>query len=226
MIILLPPSEGKSTATGNTTLASDNPALASAIQPILKHLKTLKGDAIGKFYSIKDSDKAKAVHKQNLSLFEAGCIPAIERYTGVVYSYIDYPSLAAKKRAQKSIYIVSGLFGLVGEGTMLPEYKAPLNTWLRHYWYEKNTEYLKTISSHQTVLSLLPQSYAKALDIQDALHVDFKVAGGKKLAGHFGKAIKGKFVRFLIENNVQSAKDFAAFNEDNFVFDGEHFVQP
>ena len=118
------------------------------------------------------------------------------------------------------------MFGLISGGTSIPEYKLPLNTWLRNYWLPINTERLATLNKKGLIISLLPQSYAKAVHSDEAIHVDFKLGGGKKLTGHFGKAIKGKFGRFLIDNDIQSLKDFSEFSEDGFSFDGEHFIQP
>lgn len=225
MIILLPPSEGKSTGSGEDSFLSLNKEMALPVQSVLDHLKTLTIDEIGKFYSVKDAEKAAAIQAKNLKSLTAGCIPALQRYTGVVYSHLDYDSLKAKKRAEGRIYIVSGLFGLISGGTAIPDYKMPMNTWLRKYWLAENTARLKALSKKAPVVSLLPQVYAKAVGLEHAVHVEFKIDGGKKLAGHFGKAIKGKFVRFLIEKNIQSIDDFDQFNEDGFEFDGHDFIQ-
>jgi len=84
---------------------------------------------------------------------------------------------------------------------------------------------LAAAAGRRPVLSLLPQAYAKAVDLNGAINVDFRVQGGRKAAGHSGKAIKGKFVRFLIENDIVSAKDFGEFREEGFRFDGTNFVQ-
>ena len=226
MIILLPPSEGKSDEVGQGSFTELHPNYTGDLKPVLKHLKSLKGDAVGKFIGVKDAQKAGAFHKGNLSILKNGSLPALERYTGVVYSHIEYSSLRAKKRAENQIQIVSGMFGLISGGTAIPEYKLPLNTWLRNYWLPINTERLASLNQKGPIISLLPQSYAKAVHSDETLHVDFKLGGGKKLAGHFGKAIKGKFVRFLIDNDIQSVKDFSEFSEDGFSFDGEHFIQP
>ena len=117
------------------------------------------------------------------------------------------------------------MFGLISAKTSIPAYKSPINTWLTNYWRGVNTQRLHDLKGRKQVLSLLPQSYAKAVGIDNALHVEFKIEGGKKLAGHFGKAIKGKFVRFLVENNINSPQHFDAFIEDSFKFDGTNFIQ-
>ena len=52
-----------------------------------------------------------------------------------------------------------------------------------------------------------------------------RLGDGQKAAGHFGKAIKGRFVRWILENKVKKVRDFANFTEDGYRFDGENFVQ-
>lgn len=225
MIVLLPPSEGKSDVLGAAGFQELNPELYGDSQGVLKHLRALPEGDVGKFLGVKNPEKALAWRKRDLAIAKAGCVPALERYTGVVFTYLDYATLKAKKRACARLHVVSGLFGVISGATPIPGYKMPMNPWLARYWVEKNTARIGAIAKGGPVVSLLSQSYAKAHGYEGAAHVDFKVQGGKKSAGHFGKAIKGRFVRFLIENNVKSQKDFDGFTEEGFRFDGENFVQ-
>ena len=57
------------------------------------------------------------------------------------------------------------------------------------------------------------------------ISVDFIfLKGGKKMpSGHQGKYIKGRFVRWLIENNILTPSDFINFKEDGYSFDGTNF---
>ena len=225
MLILLPPSEGKADGGSGKPFAESHPEWVGDVEPVIKHVKRLSRADRRKFYGAKDDAKAAEIQALNLHALEAPTMMAIERYTGVVYQHIDYASLKKKAAARRRIQIVSGLFGLVGADAKLPPYKMPMNPWLVKYWKAKNSGRLAAKAKDKPVLNLLSSSYAKAIDIENAIHVDFRVAGGKKSAGHFGKAIKGKFVRFLIENDIKSSKDFPAFNEDGYTFDGENFIQ-
>ncbi len=225
MIILLPPSEGKAPDGDTVSFREAHSEWAKDVQPVLKHLARLSAADRAKFYGVKDAAKAKAVHGMNQSALTAPCLPALERYTGVVYQYLDYPTLRKKQAARKRIHVVSGLFGLIPGGTAIPAYKLPINPWLARYWKDINTQRLAAAAKKKPVLSLLPQAYAKALALDNAIHVDFRIQGGKKAAGHAGKAIKGRFARFLIENGITDPADFAAFQEEGFAFDGTNFIQ-
>lgn len=225
MIVLLPPSEGKSASPGKGKFQKLHPDLFADAGPVLKHLAKLPKSKVGAFVGVKVPEKALDARAKDLSIGDAGCVPALERYTGVVYVHLDYASLNAKKRACSRLYIVSGLLGVISGGTSIPDYKLPINPWLAKYWRETNTERIRAAAKKKPVISLLSQSYTKAHGFEGAVHVDFKVQGGKKSAGHFGKAIKGRFVRFLIENDVKKIADFDGFTEDGFHFDGTDFVQ-
>src|SRR3546814_15244212 len=56
-------------------------------------------------------------------------MPAIERYTGVLYGELDWASLprAARGRGADQVRIVSGLWGLVAPLDPIPPYKLKLS---------------------------------------------------------------------------------------------------
>lgn len=225
MYILLPPSEGKSDAAGTIAFAEAHPSGAADCAPVIDHLSGLKPAEQRKCYGVSTVEKAAAAHARNLAALHAGGLPAIERYTGVVYGHIDYGTLGRKATARKRLLVVSALFGLIDGGTPIPDYKLPISPWFANYWKPLNSERLQRLAKGRPVLNLLSQSYQKALDYPELVTVDFRTQGGKKAAGHFGKAIKGRFVRWVLENNVRKVADFNGFQEDGYRFDGVHFIQ-
>ena len=225
MYILLPPSEGKNDAPGDGQFAAQHPELLQDTAPVLKHLHKLTATEQQKFYGVKNADKAQAAHVMNLAVAEAPVLAAVERYSGVVYDHIGFDTLKGGRRARNRVLIISGLFGLVRGTDGLPRYKQPINPWLTRYWKPINTARLESIAKGKPVLDLLSQTYQKAVDYPDRIVVEFRVQGGKKAAGHFGKAIKGRFVRFLLENNITNKADFGEFTEENYRFDGTNFIQ-
>lgn len=225
MLILLPPSVGKSAEAGTGVFQDAHPELVGDTRLVLKHLRSLDDSTAARFYGTRTSEKTADAHKLNLSVLKAGGVCALERYTGVVYKHIDYATLRAKKRATRRIYVVTGMFGLISGGTKIPNYRLPMNAWLAKYWRECNMQRLHSLRGNKSVLSLLPQSYSKAISLSNTVHVEFKIKGSRKLAGHSGKAIKGRFVRFLIDNDINTVADFCGFDEDGFRFNGTDFVQ-
>jgi hypothetical protein len=224
MIVLLPPSEAKLQDGGEGSFADHHPELVADTKKVLAYIKKLKVAEQHKIYKMKDKGKVKTAHQCNLAALDSPALPAVQRYTGVVYQFIDYDSLKQKRAAQSRLFVVSALFGLINGGTKIPNYKLGMTPWLTKHWRDINVERFEKLKK-QPVLSLLSTDFQKALPIENLLHVDFRVQGGKKAAGHFGKAIKGRFVRFLIENKITNAKDFGGFTEDGYRFDGGNFVQ-
>lgn len=225
MYILLPPSEGKSQERGKGSFRTLCPERVSEIQPVVDYLGGLRVPEQRALYGLKSEDKAVEAHAQNLGALDAPCIKAIARYTGVVYDFLDVASLPNQASARKRILIVSALFGLVDGDTPLPAYKLSMTPWLTKHWRPLNSQRLAAIAQGKPVLNLLSQTYAKAVDNPALITVDFRVDGGQKAAGHFGKAIKGRFVRWVLENKVKRVKDFAGFTEDGYRFDGTNFVR-
>jgi len=223
--ILLPPSEGKSRERGKGSFRTLCPDRVSEVQPVVDWLGRLSVPEQRALYGLKSEEKAAEAHMQNLAALDTPCIKAIARYTGVVYDFLDLASLPGQTSARKRILIVSALFGLVDGGTPLPAYKLSMTPWLIRYWRPLNTQRLDAIAQGKPVLNLLSQTYAKAVDYPALITIDFRVDGGAKAAGHFGKAIKGRFVRWVLENKVKRVADFAGFTEDGYRFDGTNFIR-
>ena len=59
------------------------------------------------------------------------------------------------------------------------------------------------------------------------IEVEFVVMtkGKKKTAGHYGKAVKGEFIRYMAENDVTSLDQFGGFEYDGFNWDGSMFIK-
>ena len=225
MLILLPPSEGKSTVPGEGVFRESHPEYAEDAGPVLRQLRALKAGDLCGHYGIKDTTAAKAAHQANLRALDAPALPALLRYTGVVYQNLEYRTMKRKTDASARIIVVSAMFGAVRGGDALPWYKLSMTPALAHYWRPINASRLEALAGGSPVLSLLPQAHAKAIAYQPMIGLDFLVDGGRKSAGHFGKAIKGKFIRFLIENKVTHPKEFHRFTEDGYRFDGADFVK-
>ena len=74
----------------------------------------------------------------------------------------------------------------------------------------------------------MPQVHRKAYTPnKNTVQIDFLVKhkGKTTAAGHFGKSVKGEFVRFLAKNQVKSIKEFSKFEYDGFKWDGKHFIK-
>lgn len=218
IVILIPPSEGKASGGVGKPLKP-----SSAAKKMIKALQDHKKDQ-AKLLGVKGTALQRAI-VVNRQLLSSKTLPAIERYTGVVYKGFDYESMGAKAKsfADKHVKIISALFGLVSLQDPLPDYKLKIDK-LRaaEYWHPLITDLLKGAF----VIDLLPQAHRKALSYNKGIEVEFVIIkdGAKRPAGHAGKHIKGRFVRWICEHQITDPKRFAEFKEEGFKWDGDQFV--
>lgn len=218
-LILIPPSEGKRPG-------GDGPP----VQPG-EHARAMIGKllAYGGDWETLLGVKGKALEeavKANRRVLEAPTMPAVERYTGVVYAGIDYPSMTAagKRFFNSRVRIVSALFGLVRPDDPLPDYKLKIGKLdAAKFW----RPVLRDALGGHFIFDCLPAAHKKAAPYDDGIDVQFIVMknGKPKAAGHQGKHIKGRFVRWLCENRIESPSGFEGFREDGYEWNGEAFVR-
>ena len=229
MKILIPASEGKAKVikTSNIKFEDTNFIFKNSVKQVVDLLELIDDENITSIYGT-SQEKSEGFHSQNQSIFKEKCVPAINRYTGVVYSNIDWENLSDKAQSylQKHVFIFSGLFGMVSPLTPIPNYKLKMNVLsLQHHWNPILTE---ALSHEDFIIDLLPQVHRKAYTPNKNVYkVDFSVIkkGKKTAAGHFGKAVKGKFIQYLAENNIQKVDQFSGFKHDGFEWDGTQFIK-
>ena len=228
MKILIPPSEGKAKIKPQEIIFSDtNFQFERNVKQVVRLLNLIDDEDLRSIYGT-SQEKAELFHRQNEDIFKSRCAHAIERYTGVVYQHLDWHTLSndAKDYMNKNILIFSGLFGMTSPLTLIPDYKLKMNVLsLQYHWAPVLTEALK---NEDIIYDLLPQVYRKAyVPNKNTFQIEFKVEGkGKtKAAGHYGKAVKGKFIRFLAVNQINNTKDFKDFEYDGFKWNGDCFVK-
>jgi len=228
MKYLIPPSEGKSKVTSQDILFSDtNFQFEHQVKQVVRLLSLIEDEDLSSVYGTSE-EKAMIFHRQNQDIFNSKCAYAIERYTGVVYEHLNWESLNNKAQnfLQDYIYIFSGLFGMVSPKTLIPDYKLKMNVLsLQYHWSPILTEELK---KEDLIIDLLPQVHRKAYNKgKNVIPIDFQVVnkGKKSAAGHFGKAVKGQFIRYIAENQIKSIDDFGGFEYSGFKWDGKAFVK-
>ena len=116
---------------------------------------------------------------------------------------------------------------MVTPKTLIPDYKLKMNVLsLQHHWNPILTE---TLKNEEKIIDLLPQVHRKAYtpNKKNVHFVDFLILnkGKKSAAGHFGKAVKGEFIRYIAENNITEINDSSGFEYEGFKWDGSAFVK-
>jgi hypothetical protein len=174
-ILLLPPSEGKrpgGTDPLRQSVKASFPELdphrlivASALKAAMGHHEASRSKLLG----VKGKALAAAT-ETNLSVHQAPTMPAIDRYTGVLYDALDVGSLSTRdrKRLSKQVLIFSGLWGVLRPDDLIPDYKLKMGASLPPVgklapgWKHPVTDAISRLTTDAIVWDLLPKEHDAA----------------------------------------------------------------
>jgi len=213
MLILLPPSEtkragGRRAPVDFASLAL--PALAPERALVTDALVALSADADAAARVLKLSERQRGEIADNAALREAPTMPAVDRYTGVLYDALDAPSLPAPARKWLGAHVLihSAPFGPVAATDPIPAYRLAAGTTLpgipplRRVWADAVTTALAE-RAPSFVLDLRSEAYAALGPVPEGISsVYVRVVtqgpdGAVRALNHFNKHAKGELVRAL-----------------------------
>ncbi len=190
VLILLPPSEGKTAPSTGRPLAWRSLA----------------------FPELTDTRK-EVVGAVDPLLATAHAAPAIEVYSGVLYAALDAMTLTATQRARLDdhVLISSALFGLLRPGDRIPSYSLPAASKVRGLgpltalWREQLVHILTT--APRPILDLRSGAYqvfgAVPHDSCAVGRVLLERNGKRSVVSHHNKATKGRAVRALMTSRAR-----------------------
>ena len=152
--------------------------------------------------------------ERNLQLRSAPTMPAIERYTGVLFDSLDVRSLSAadRRRADARIAIGSALFGVVRATDRIPAYRLsggsrlPRIGTLGSVWKPTLGPVLAERASNELVVDLRSGTYRALAPVADAVTVRVlseRPDGSRSIVSHFNKATKGLLARLLVRTTSE-----------------------
>lgn len=221
MLILLPPSEGKSPPTSGPPLdlgALSLPRLAEAREEVLAALVRLCSadpGAAARALGL-SSSLISEVHR-NAELRSAPTAPAAEVYSGVLYAALGLGGLAprARRRVEEWVLVSSALWGALRLTDPIPAYRLaggaslPGPGRLATHWRAPLAAAMAERAEDQVVLDLRSGTYAAMWTPPAELcvvgRVVHEVGGRRTVASHFNKATKGRLVRALAERRAEPA---------------------
>lgn len=219
MLILLPPSEGKSAPRRGKPLdltALDFPGLTDTRERILAALIELcEGDPDVAAKTLGIGSTQLDLVDLNRSLRTSPTARADQVYSGVLYDALDIATLspAARRRATARLAVTSSLFGLVRPSDRIPAYRlsgdatlpglGPVaGAWREHLGAEATAALgrglLVDLRSGMYGAFWRPTPEVKVATVR-VLH---EHQGQRKVVSHFNKATKGRIVRALLERGA------------------------
>lgn len=209
MIVLLPPSETKRGGGDGPPLVLETlswPELTPVREQLVDELVELASDPpeCRRVLSISASQDDEI--RRNAELCTAPTLPALRRYTGVLYDALDFESLptAAASRANARLAVGSALFGLLRAGDRIPAYRLSAGSKLRPglapRWRPVLEPVLEELATRELVVDLRSGAYMGLGRLDNAVHVDVVAEqpdGRRTTVSHFNKAHKGRLARAL-----------------------------
>ncbi|MBC6449352.1 peroxide stress protein YaaA [Actinokineospora xionganensis] len=209
MLVLLPPSETKAEGGAGAPLdltALSFPELTPVRERLVTALSELAADVPASLAALGLSQRQADEVTRNAVLRESPTMPALERYTGVLYDALDAKSFTKpqRNRANRRLAVASALFGVVRTGDPIPAYRLSGDTvlpgvgGLRTLWRSDLEKTLSTVD--ELVVDLRSGAYANLAAIPHAVTVRVVTddgAGRRKTVSHFNKAYKGRLAAAL-----------------------------
>jgi cytoplasmic iron level regulating protein YaaA (DUF328/UPF0246 family) len=221
VIVLLPPSEGKTAPRRGkpldlATLAL--PSLTSARERVLEALVSLCAGDAGEAARVLDVPKSQLdLVGLNARVRTAPTARADHVYSGVLYDALSPATLstAARRRATSRLLVTSSLFGLVGPADRIPAYRLSGDASLpglggvAAHWRGSLGPAVEELVGDRLLVDLRssmyaafwrpPATLARRVATVRVLH---EVSGTRQVVSHFNKATKGRIVRELLESGA------------------------
>lgn len=214
MLILLPPSEGKTSPDHGNPVNLDSlslPALNPTRQSILDALvKLSQGQPARARRALGVSAGQFAEIERNRVLRDAPSAPASEVYSGVLFDVLGYQSLPdpARRRLNKWVLVASALWGVVRLTDSIPAYRLSSGVTLPRVgpvlkaWRKPLADALPKVAGSGVVFDLRSGGYASMWTPHGERAVVGRVVqrlfdGSLRVVSHHNKATKGRLVRDL-----------------------------
>lgn len=226
-LILLPPSEGKTPGGSGPVWDTDTMSFGLDVQRAqlagsLKRSMRKSEQERSKLLGVKGAALAAAT-RSNLNIEASPTMPALKRYSGVLYDVLDADTLSpqAKRRLDRTIVIFSGLFGLVVPSDPIPDYKLKMGASLpgigrlSTFWRSELSNALGARVPGREVWNLLPNEHDAAWAnptgaVQTSVRFLERRSDGSMFAvSHWNKYFKGALVRLLLEEPETTPESLA-----------------
>ncbi|NUT46822.1 MAG: peroxide stress protein YaaA [Saccharothrix sp.] len=215
MLVLLPPSETKAPGGSGAPLDLDrlsHPELTPVRGKLVDALVDLAADVPASLAVLGLSERQAAEVGRNAELRRSPTLPALSRYTGVLYDALALESLTKTERSRASarLAVASALFGVVGGGDPIPAYRLsggsvlPSVGPLGALWRPVLEPVLA--AADDFVVDLRSSPYTSLARIPDAtvVRVVTEDAKGRRNAvSHFNKAHKGRLAQAIVRSRAE-----------------------
>jgi len=237
VLVLLPPSEGKTPGGAGPPLGPrpplSIPALAAPRAALVVAVRrAAAADPVALAAGLKlPPGLADAALAADRAVATAPTRPALDRYAGVLYAALDAGSLTStvRRRADEQVLVLSGLWGVVRGGDPVPDYRVPasgsvpgLGLVVAH-WQQPLATALPALVGDSVVLDLRSTDYtamwrptgpvrARVLTVRVLAERGSGAARKVGPVSYHAKWVKGRLARHLLSSRrrPRTVRDLAA----------------
>jgi cytoplasmic iron level regulating protein YaaA (DUF328/UPF0246 family) len=212
VLILLPPSEGKTPAPHG-----DAVDWTSLSFPGLNTYRAKVLEALGDVSAHQDAlallgvgASLSADVERNTRLHTEPAAPAHRIYSGVLYDALGYQSLTAaqRRKADEQVLVISALWGAIRFADRVPAYRLSMGTSLpdvgrlASFWKPQISDALAAETAGELLVDCRSSTYAAAWTPPPAqtvaVNVFTETKGVRKVVSHFAKHTRGELARHLL----------------------------
>ncbi|WP_457596793.1 YaaA family protein [Hydrogenimonas sp.] len=221
MTILFAPSEGK--RPGGALPPIDPEAFflpelfdkrMEAVDRYRRFVENADESALMKLFGVKEPS---LMERWRHDVAKAPTMEAVLRYDGVAYDHLDYPTLPSDAQAyvKENLVIFSNLFGPVKGGDRLPDYKLKQGESIgdfrpeRFYKAHFSNALEAYLRERGPIVDLRAGFYEKFFKLT-LPHITMKFLKNGKSVSHWAKAYRGRVVRRMAEEGVETIEGIEA----------------
>ena len=156
-----------------------------------------------------------------VDIFNSSLMPAIERYNGVAYEYLDFNSLhvEAQNYIKANTIIFSNLYGPILGGDTIANYKVKQGNSIGDiapdkFYKDRFSYQLDLYLGSCDILDLRAGYYDKFYKINKP-YTTLKFLKDGKTVSHWAKAYRGLVLQAIAKNNINSIDEFMALEIDS-----------
>lgn len=241
MLIVVSPAKRLDFQTPNELEETSQPRFLSKTKDLIKELRKLSSEDLQELMGI--SEKLGQLNYDRFQSFKTPFSLKNAKQAGLAFQGDTYQGLeffkfnkSERNFAQKSLRILSGLYGVLAPLDLIQPYRLEMGTKfgvkgkkdLYEVWKEEVTKALnEDLKGHKALVNCASNEYFNAVKTSElkkpVITPVFKENknGKLKIISFNAKRARGMMAKYIIENKLKDPQDIKDFDLDNYKFNKE-----
>lgn len=216
------------------------PSRLDSSKKIVSTLRKYSSKSLGKLMNV--SEKISNLNyeryiKWSVPFNKSNAHPALLLFQGDVYKGISADDFEKDDFAfaQKSLRILSGLYGILKPLDLIQPYRLEMGTQLKigkhkdlyHFWGNEITSQINKDKNNEYLINLASAEYFKSINIDSLkpklINIVFKEKRNDsfKIIGIHAKKARGLMSRYIIKNKISNPEKLKKFNYEKYKYNSK-----